>query len=115
MAYRWKPSKAEAAEFSAKLAEIEQFCRDHEITASIRGDSYYFRLNGIDYRVSNHTVDASNRGAYDDMGNQVRDMYHPDGEKGMICFTASKMRIMEIYNDLAAGYNLDRRGRRITK
>ena len=49
------------------------------------------------------------------MGNQIRELYHEAGEKGMICITAGKTRIMDIYNDIAAGYDLDRRGNRISK
>ena len=37
-------------------------------------------------------------------------LYHEAGEKGMICITAGKTRIIEIYNDLEAGHALDRRG-----
>ena len=115
MAYKWKPSKAAAAEFSAKMAEIETFCHDHDIRKSLSSDSYYFVLGGKMYRVSNHTVAASNRGAFDEDGNQIRELYHEAGEDGMICITAGKTRIIDIYNDLAAGYDLDRRGNRISK
>ena len=115
MAYKWKPSKAAAAEYGAKMAEIDQFCRDHGISQSLSSDSYYFTLGGNFYRVSNHTVAASNNAAFDDMGNQIRELYHEAGEKGMICITAGKTRIMDIYNDIAAGYDLDRRGNRISK
>lgn len=114
MSYKWKPSKAAAAEYSAKMAEIETFCLEHNIRQSLRGDSYYFVLDGKLYRVSNHTVEASNRGAFDDMGNQIRELYHEAGEEGRICITAGKTRIMDIYNDLTAGYTLDRRGNRIS-
>lgn len=31
----------------------------------------------------------------------------------MICITAGKTRIMDIYSDLEAGYKLDRRGNRL--
>jgi len=113
MGYKWKPSKAAAADFTAKMAEIDQFCASHGITQSRSSDSYYFEIDGVKYRVSNHTVDASNRGAYDAFGNQIRDLYHEDGESGMICITAGKTRIIEIYNDLEAGYKLNRRGYRI--
>ena len=113
MARNWKPSKAAAADFAAKMAEIEQFCRDHQISQSLSGDSYYFTIGGNFYRVSNHTVAASNNAAFDDMGNQIRELYHEAGEKGMICITAGKTRIIEIYKDLEAGHTLDRRGNRI--
>lgn len=55
MSYRWKPSKSAAREFAAKMNEID---------SSLMQDSYYFTIDGQKYRVSNHTVAASNRGAY---------------------------------------------------
>jgi hypothetical protein len=113
MSYKWKPSKAAARDFAEKMADIAQFCADNGIRQSLAGDSYYFDLAGVRYRVSNHTVTASNKGAYNADGVQVRELYHPDGEAGMICITAGKTRIIDIYNDLAAGYKLDRRGNRI--
>ena len=113
MSYKWKPSKTAAREFAAKMAEIDQFCADNGIYQSLSGDSYYFVLDGVKYRVSNHTVTASNKGAYNADGIQVRDLYHPEGEAGIVCITAGKTRIMEIYADLAAGYKLDRRGNRL--
>ena len=94
MAYRWKPSKAAKADFAAKMREIGSFCQEHDIRASLAGDSYYFQLNGKNYRVSNHSVVASNRGA------------------DTVYILAEKTRLIEIYNDLAAGLALDSRGRR---
>ena len=113
MSYKWKPSKAAAREFAEKMSVISDFCRAHYIKKSLSGDSYYFELSGVKYRVSNHTVEASNNAAYNDAGDQVRQLYHPEGEADMICITASKTRIIEIYNDLAAGHKLNRRGYRI--
>lgn len=114
MSYKWKPSKVDAEAFRVKMAEIEKFCMDHDIKKSFSGDSYYFRLNDHDYRVSNHTIEASNRGAYNEAGDQIRELYHDENDSGMICITAGKMRIIDIYTDLAAGYALDKRGNRIT-
>lgn len=114
MGYKWKPSKAAAADYAAQMETIRTFCRDHGIQVSMNGDSYYFSLNGVYYRVSNHTIAASNRGAYDEHGNQVRDFYHEGTERlDTVYITAGKTRIIDIYNDLAAGYKLDRRGNRI--
>ena len=71
-------------------------------------------LNGINYRVSNHTVETSNSKAYDDFGNKTRELYHPQGrEDNTVYITAGKTRIIDIYNDLKAGYKLDKRGNRI--
>lgn len=115
MSYKWKPSKAAAADYAKKMDAIRAFCQDHGIKYSVSMDSFYFSLDGIDYRVSNHTIAASNRGALDDMGNQVRDFYHDALERpDTVYITAGKTRIIDIYNDLTAGYKLDRRGNRIS-
>ena len=112
MAYKYRPSAAARAEFGEKMRAIADFCAAHDITVSTAGDSYYFTVGGVEYRVSNHTVAASNRHAYDDFGNQVRDLYHPDGERrDVVYITAGKTRIIDIYNDICAGYKLDRRGK----
>lgn len=96
------------------MNEIDEFCKRNNIHQSLSSDSYYFNLNGKDYRVSNHTVNASNKGAYDSEGNKIRDEYHPDGEESDVVYiTAGKTRLIDIYNDLKNGYKLDRRGNRI--
>lgn len=42
---------------------------------------------------------------------QVRESYHPQGrEEKAIYITASKTRLIEIYNDLKSGFKLDGRG-----
>lgn len=118
MAYgrRWKPTKAEAREFKETMREIEAFCLEHGIDKSLNGDSYYFSINGQEYRVSNHTVEASNAGAYNWAGYKIREEYHEGGrDKNTIYIHAGKTRIREIYNDLVAGYQLDGRGRRKNK
>lgn len=108
---KWKPSKSQAQEFAKQMAEIDQFCIDNGIHQSRSSDSYYFEIDGQYYRVSNHTVARSNAGAFDEFGNKKRELYHPDGEEAdVIYITASKTRIMDIYNDLKAGKKLDRRG-----
>ena len=111
MAYRkWKPSKSQAQDFARDMKEIEHFCNENGISQSSTSDSYYFALNGKKYRVSNHTVAASNRAAFDRItGEQKRALYHQEDED-LIEITASKIRIREIYNDLKAGYKLNKRG-----
>lgn len=113
MAYRkWKPSKTSVREFAQTMKEIEDFCYENGIQQSWKGDSYYFTVNGTEYRVSNHSVEASNKAAYSDLG-QTRDLYHPNGrEKDVIYIHASKTRIREIYKDIVAGYKLDGHGNR---
>ena len=109
---RWKPSRTKAKEFAQKMKEIDDFCNENNIVQSSSSDSYYFEINGQKYRVSNHTVDASNRGAYDELtGSNKRELYHLNGEKDdTIYITAGKTRIMDIYNNLKEKKKLDRRG-----
>lgn len=93
------------------MNEIDQFCLDNGIVQSRTSDSYYFHLNGKRYRISNHTMAASNRKAFNQFGEQVREKYHDlEAEKDTICITASKTRLIEIYNDLKCGRTLDKRG-----
>lgn len=110
---RWRPSKTAKAEFARKMDEIDDFVAKNGIDQSSNGDSYYFDIDGRNYRVSNHSVEASNRGAYDQFGNQKRMLYHPGGrDEDTTYIHASKTRIMDIYNDLKAGWKLDGRGNR---
>lgn len=114
MAYfrKWKPSKTAAREFAQTMDEIGKFCNENGIQQSSRGDSYYFTINDIAYRVSNHTVEASNRAAYDELtGEQLRELYHDGGrDSDTVYITAGKTRIREIYAALKAGKKLDGRG-----
>ena len=96
------------------MNEIDNFCRENAIDHSKSSDSYYFTIDGQRYRVSNHTIAASNRGAYNEFGEQIREKYHENKEDDdVIYITAGKTRIIEIYTDLKNGYKLDRRGNRI--
>lgn len=53
-----------------------------------------------------------NCGAYNVEGEQVRGLYHPNGEEDdTIYITASKTRLIEIYTALKAGKKLNRRGK----
>jgi hypothetical protein len=95
---KWKPSQSEAREFAQKMKEIDAFCEQNGISASRTQDSYYFTVNEVKYRVSNHSIRSST--------------YHEDNEPDVVHIHASKTRIMEIYNDLMAGYELDGHGKR---
>lgn len=111
--YRWKPSKSAAREFAKQMQEIDDFCAENGISASYSKDSYYFTVGGVHYRVSNHSVEASNRAAYKD-GERVRALYHEGSrESDTVYIHASKTRIIDIYTNLKAGYKLDGRGYRI--
>lgn len=113
--YKWKPSKTAAREFAAKMDNIAEYCAAHGITQSRAGDSYYFYINGVNYRVSNHTPEASDRAAFNFYGEQVREKYHNGRKPDTVYITASKTRIIEIYEDLQAGRTLDGRGFRISE
>ena len=112
MAYRkWRPGKTKAREYAKTMQEIDDFCFENGISKSRTSDSYYFILNGVEYRVSNHTIASSNQRAYDEFGNKLREKYHPDKEKeDVIYITAGKTRIKEIYTNLKNGKRLNRRG-----
>lgn len=112
---RWKPSKSAAREFHNTMNEIDDFCRENGIDASRSKDSYYFTINGQNYRVSNHSVEASNEHSKSILadGTVLFNGYHTDGRKAdTIYIHASKTRIREIYNDLKDGFVLDGRGNR---
>ena len=116
MAYgrRWKPSKSAAREYAQTMDEIQNFCNDNGIDYSRSMDSYYFTINGQAYRVSNHSVEASNARAYTDLGEKIRDEYHAEGRKADVIYIhAGKTRIREIFADLKKGIKLDGRGNRI--
>lgn len=110
--YRYKPSKTQIREYAEKMDRIDDFCSKNNISRSANSDSYYFEINGQKYRVSNHSVESSNRGAYEEgTHEQIRELYHPEGrEKDTIYIHAGKTRIMEIYENLKAGKELDGRG-----
>lgn len=110
MIVKWRPSKAKAREFAAKMDDIDRFCVENGINASMSNDSYYFTINEQRYRISNHTIETSNSGAYNEFGEQIREKYHSGRESDVIYITAGKTRIIEIYNALKSGKILDKRG-----
>ena len=109
---KWKPSKEKAKEFAKQMEEIEEFISNNNIKASSSRDSYYFTIDNISYRVSNHSIEASNRCAYDPITHELRrDVYHPHGRRDDVVYIhAGKTRIIQIYNDLMNGKQLDGRG-----
>lgn len=102
---KWKPSKTQIVEFYKQMEEIEKFCKENNIIQSLSGDSYYFTLNNQKYRVSNHTIETSNKNS----GGKWHDDKRRDDT---IYIHASKTRIIEIYNDLKNGFVLDGKGYR---
>ena len=114
---KWKPSKAKKQEFKRKMQEIEKFCDENKIKQSMSCDSYYFKINGQQYRVSNHAVESriGKIIGYDELMQPIREKlldFETTRDKDVIYIHASKTRIIEIYNDLKAGYKLDGRGNR---
>ncbi|MEG1508886.1 MAG: hypothetical protein RR454_00375 [Clostridia bacterium] len=107
---KWSPSNAEKEKYANTMNEIDKFCKDNNIKSSFSNDSYYFSLNGKNYRISNHTIETSDAGAFNENGEKLREFYHVGNEQ-LICFTASKTRIIEIYNNLLQGKELDKRGK----
>ena len=114
---KWKPSKSKVKQFAIKMNTITEFCNENNIQTSKNNDSYYFTLNGKNYRVSNHTIEKSNSAAFDtDTGFQKRELYHDTKrDDSTVYIHAGKTRIIEIYNDLKAGYELDGKGYRVKK
>ena len=106
MAYRkWKPSKDAAREFAQKMSEIEEYCNENGIRKSLSSDSYYFSHDGVDYRVSNHSVERS----IDPYGYH----YHGDSKEyreSTFCIHAGKTRIMEIHKLIVSGVKIDHKG-----
>lgn len=112
MGYKWRPNKAAAMEFAEKMEEIEEFCKLNEISKSFNSNSYYFSINGQFYRVSNHTIEQSNKNAFNEFGEQIREQYHNNfRNNNTIYIHASKTRIIEIYNNLKNGVCLDGKGK----
>ena len=108
---KWKPSKKKVEEFVQKMDEVQAFCLEKDIGFSSKMDSFYFTVGGKKYRVSNHTVAASNRKATNFLGEQVRELYHPNGlEDDTVYITAGKTRLIEVYNNILTGKKLDKRG-----
>lgn len=110
-------SKSSKKEFAAKMQEIKEFCDRNEIQYSKDMNSFYFEIDSKQVRVSNHTIKASDKGCfyeniYTGENTKIRDSYH-ENKKYDIQITASKTRIIEIYNDLKAGIKLNKRGNRI--
>lgn len=111
MGYSWKLSRAKKQEFAQKMDEIWDYCCENGISSSRNQDSYYFSVNGQAYRVSNHTIERSNRKAYDEYGQQVRSKYHDDKRANDVIYIhASKTRLIEIHKKLLKGKKLDGRG-----
>lgn len=76
---------------------IVLFCKLNGITYSTSLDSFYFSLNGKDYRISNHSLEDSIKFSHG--------RYHTNKEqnKNLICIQADKSQLFKIYNKLKEG------------
>ena len=111
----WKPSRTKAREFAKTMDEIQEYCDKNHINYSSSMSSYYFEINKQKYRISNHSIETSNRGAYKD-GLKVRNIYHDaEREPDVIYIHASKTRLIEIHEKLLKGHRLDGNGFIINK
>ena len=105
-------SNEEKRDFAIKMKEITKFCLKNNIQIGTNHNSYTFSLNGKNYIVSNfkkYIAKLANQGV------KEAARYLQILEKEIISIQASKLRIMEIYNDLKAGKQLDKNGREIMK
>jgi hypothetical protein len=110
---KWKPSKAASNDFVEQMNKIREFCKINEINISSNNDSYYFTHNNINYRVSNHTIAASDRGMFREENGEfvkIRDSYHESDTSNTVYITAGTTRIIEIYNAIKDGLTLNKRG-----
>ena len=100
MRFKKRFSRSQINDFKEQMEKIEKFCQVNKIDKSRSSDSYYFTLNDINYRVSNHSVNSST--------------HHNGKEANTIYIHASKVRIIEIYNNLKKGLKLNGRGQIIS-
>ena len=114
-------SDEEKRNFAIKMKEIIKFCRANKIYMAANYNSYSFWLNDKRYLVTNYNFDdykkylkkLSNQGFYP--AAMYLKMLENEYDDNVIRIQASKLRIMEIYNDLKAGKQLDKNGREIMK
>ena len=91
------------------MNDVRSFCKANGIRMSGSG-SFYFELYGQKYRVSNHTIEESNRGAYDKKGRQIRRLYHPNGRETDTIYILSN-DIEFVYLNLRNGNRVSSNGR----
>lgn len=110
-------SNEEKRDFAIKMKEITKFCLKNNINIGTNHNSYTFSLNGKNYIVSNFGTDDFKKYITKLANQGVKEAvrYLQILEKEIISIQASKLRIMEIYNDLKAGKQLDKNGREIMK
>jgi hypothetical protein len=75
----YRTSKAAREAFGAQMREIEAYCRKNDIHQSLKSDSYYFKVAGQAYRVSNHSVEISDRGMWNEHVDRIEHAGQPIG------------------------------------
>lgn len=108
MAYyrkKWKPSKSAAREFAQTMDTVQSYCDQNGIGYSSKMDSFYFTYEGQKYRISNHSVEASNQGRR----NAGLEEFHGSRDEYVNIF-ASKTRLVEIHQRIVAGLKVNGRG-----
>ena len=104
-------------EFVPKIDEIDEFCSKNGILHYPWDDSYFFTVNGKECRVCDYTKFFPSHNNYDFNCKKLppdRLFYGKRGEYD-VDIIAGRTRLVQIYNDLKAGYDLDRRGFRKNK
>ena len=79
--------------------DIDEFCRKNGIRQSKAGDSFYFRIDGKSYRISNHTEQYSNMCSRDLKGRKIRNCYHGRGSR-TTTILAQRSEVKRIYEKL---------------
>lgn len=114
-------SDEEKRNFAIKMKEIIKFCRANKIYMAANYNSYSFWLNDKRYLVTNYNFDDYKK-YLKNLSSQgfspaaiYLKMLENEYDDNVIRIQASKLRIMEIYNDLKLGKQLDKNGREIMK
>ena len=114
-------SDEEKRNFAIKMKQIIKFCMANKIYMAANYNSYSFWLNGKRYLITNYNFDDYKK-YLKKLSNQrfapatiYLKMLENEYDDNVIRIQASKLRIMEIYNNLKAGKQLDKNGREIMK
>ena len=81
---------------------LDDFCRQNGIRQSKSGNSFYFRLNGKSYRVSDHTEQYSNVCSRDLKGRKIRKCYHGKTSRTNTIL-AQRSEVKRIYEEIKYG------------
>lgn len=102
-------SDEEKRNFAIKMKQIIKFCMANKIYMAANYNSYSFWLNDKRYLVTNYNFDDYKKylKKLSSQGFSLAAMYlkmlENEYDDNVIRIQASKLRIMEIYNDLKAG------------